>query len=133
MMHATKRVNGTILWANMHMLFWLSLVPFVTAWLGENGGAWPTALYGAVLLMAGIAYAILERTIVASEGRDSVMARAVGRDAKAQISVAVYVVAIALAFAHESGCLASSTPPSRWRGSSRIDASRRCSGSEACI
>ena len=101
MMHATRRVTGTILWANMHLLFWLSLVPFVTAWLGENGGSWPTALYGVVMLMASVAYTILERTIVASEGNDSVMARAVGRDVKSQVSLAAYVVAVGLAFAHE--------------------------------
>ena len=101
MMHATRRVTGTILWANMHLLFWLSLVPFVTAWLGENGGPWPTALYGFIMLMAGVAYSILEWTIVASEGNDSVMARAVGSDVKAQVSLAAYVVAIGLAFAHE--------------------------------
>ena len=79
----------------------LSLVPFVTAWLGENGGPWPTALYGFIMLMAGVAYSILEWTIVASEGNDSVMARAVGSDVKAQVSLAAYVVAIGLAFAHE--------------------------------
>jgi uncharacterized membrane protein len=101
MLQVTTRVNGAVLWANLHLLFWLSLIPFVTGWLGENGGPWPTALYGTVLLMAGVAYVILEWTIVAYQGRDSVLATAVGRDRKALLSLALYALAIALAFVHE--------------------------------
>ena len=100
LLHATRRVDGTVLWANLHLLFWMSLIPFVTAWLGENGGRWPTALYGAVLMMAGVAYVVLEWTIVASQGGDSLLATAVGRDVKAQLSLAAYALAIALAFVH---------------------------------
>ena len=73
---ATERVSGTILWANMHLLFWLSLFPFVTGWLGENhGGEWPTVMYGLVLMMAGVAYFLLERAIIRRHGRDSTLAR----------------------------------------------------------
>ena len=100
--HVTERVNGAILWANLHLLFWMSLIPFVTGWLGESHGApWPTALYGTVLLMAGIAYVILEWCIVADEGRESALGIAVGRDLKAQASLALYAVAIALAFVRQ--------------------------------
>src|SRR2546426_10261191 len=102
LLQATEGVNGNILWANLHLLFWLSLFPAVTAWLGETGGTWPTALYGAVLLMAGIAYHVLERTIVVHHGADSTLARAVGmRDAKVNLSVALYAIAIPLAFVHD--------------------------------
>jgi TMEM175 potassium channel family protein len=96
---ATEQVTGGILWANLHLLFWLSLFPFTTAWMGENGlAAMPAAVYGFVLLMAAIAYYILERTIIANEGRDSLLAKAVGRDWKAKLSLVLYVVAIPLAF-----------------------------------
>jgi uncharacterized membrane protein len=99
MLHATRRVTGGILWANLHLLFWLSLFPFVTAWMSENHFApVPTALYGGVLLLAAIAYFILERTIIASQGPDSVLARAVGRDLKGKLSPVAYVVGILLAF-----------------------------------
>ena len=98
LLQTVERVTGGMLWANLHFLFWLSLVPFVTAWLGENGGAWPTALYGIVMLLAGAAYWILERTIVACHGRDSTLASAVGRDMKAGVSIALYAAAVALAF-----------------------------------
>jgi uncharacterized membrane protein len=101
LLHATRRVNGAVLWANLHLLFWLSLIPFVTRWLGENGGRWPTALYGTVLFMAGVAYMILEWVIVAFEGNESSVATAVGRDRKAQLSLGLYAAAIALAFVHE--------------------------------
>ena len=102
LLHAAERVNGKILWANMHLLFWLSLFPFVTGWLGENRGAvWPTVLYGAVLLMAGLAYFVLERVIVQQHDSHSTVARAIGRDAKGWASVALYAAAIALAFAAE--------------------------------
>jgi len=96
---ATEQVSGGILWANLHLLFWLSLFPFTTAWMGENGlAAIPAAVYGFVLLMAAIAYYVLERAIIANEGRDSVLARAVGGDRKGKISLVLYFAAIPLAF-----------------------------------
>jgi uncharacterized membrane protein len=96
---ATEQVSGGILWANLHLLFWLSLFPFTTGWLGENGlASTPSAVYGFVLLMAGVAYYILERAIIAKQGRDSLLAQAVGTDWKAKLSVAFYFVAIPLAF-----------------------------------
>ena len=99
MLHAVKRVSGGVLWANLHLLFWLSLFPFVTGWMGENRFApMPTALYGGVLLMAAIAYWILTLTIINEEGRDSLLARAVGRDLKGKLSIVAYAVAIAFCF-----------------------------------
>src|ERR1700730_3626928 len=99
MLHATLRVNGSILWANLHLLFWLSLVPFVTGWMGENGFApAPTAVYGAVLLLAAIAYWILQRAIIAGQGDSSLLAKAVGRDLKGNISPVLYLIAIPSAF-----------------------------------
>jgi uncharacterized membrane protein len=96
---ATEQVSGGILWANLHLLFWLSLFPFTTAWMGENHLATiPTAIYGFVLLMAAIAYYILQRTIIAKEGRESLLAQAVGRDWKGKLSPLLYLVAIPLAF-----------------------------------
>ena len=96
---ATEQVSGGILWANLHLLFWLSLFPFTTGWIGENGlAAIPTAVYGFVLLMAAIAYLILERAIVAKEGRDSFVARAIGPDWKGRLSAVLYLAAIPLAF-----------------------------------
>ncbi|MGH9938336.1 MAG: TMEM175 family protein [Blastocatellia bacterium] len=96
MLHSVQHVSGAILWANLHLLFWLSLVPFVTAWMGENHfAAAPTALYGLVLLLAAIAYWILQRTIIARQGRDSVLAAAVGKDVKGKLSPALYIIAIA--------------------------------------
>src|ERR1044071_527176 len=96
---ATEQVSGGILWANLHLLFWLSLFPFTTGWMGENGlAAIPTAVYGFVLLMAAIAYVVLERAIIAKEGRDSLLAEAVGRDWKGKLSLVLYVAAIPLAF-----------------------------------
>ena len=101
MLHATHRVSGSILWANLHLLFWLSLVPFVTGWMGENHfAAVPSALYGVVLLMAAIAYFILQRAIMAAHGRDSVLAAAVGNDLKGKISPVIYVVAILSTMIH---------------------------------
>lgn len=95
----TEQVSGGILWANLHLLFWLSLLPFSTAWMGENQLApIPTAIYGFVLLMAGLAYYILERAIIAKEGRQSFVAQAVGKEWKAKISLALYLAAIPLAF-----------------------------------
>jgi uncharacterized membrane protein len=99
MLHLVQHVRGGILWANLHLLFWLSLVPFVTGWMGENHfAAVPTALYGAVLLMAAIAYWMLQQCIVATQGPDSTLARAVGRDLKGKISPLLYLIAIPGAF-----------------------------------
>jgi len=99
LLHATRRVGGGTLWVNLHLLFWLSLFPFVTGWMGENHfAALPSALYGAVLLMAAIAYWILVRAIIAGEGRDSLVARAIGKDTKGLLSILLYAVAIPLAF-----------------------------------
>ena len=99
MLYVTGRVTGGILWANMHLLFWLSLVPFVTGWMGENHFAkTPTAVYGVVLLMAGVAYFVLERTIIRSQGDDSRLARAVGAEFKGKASMVLYAAAIPLAY-----------------------------------
>lgn len=96
---AIKVVRGGVLWANMHLLFWLSLIPFVTAWAGENHfAASPVALYGFVLMMAGVAYYILARNLLRYEGHDSLLARALGRDFKGKVSVLLYACAIAIAF-----------------------------------
>ena len=100
MLHVTRRVDGGILWANLHLLFWLSLVPFVTAWMGENQFApVPTAAYGVVLLMAGVGYWILQHTIIASEGPQSLLRQAVGRDWKGNLSPVLYAIAIPSALA----------------------------------
>ena len=102
MLHVTESVRGSVLWANLHLLFWLSLVPFVTGWMGENHfAALPTALYGVVLLMAAIAYWILQRAIIAVQGRGSLLARAVGGDLKGNLSPLLYALAIGLAFYHQ--------------------------------
>ena len=99
MMHVAKRVNGAILWANLYLLFWLSLVPFVTGWMGENHfAAVPTALYGVVLLMAALAYTILLRLMLRLHGSDSLLARAVGNDLKGKLSLVLYVTGIAVSF-----------------------------------
>jgi uncharacterized membrane protein len=95
MMHTVKQVSGDILWANLHLLFWLSLVPFVTGWMGENHfKPMPVALYGVVLLMAAIAYYILQTRIIKNHGSDSILARAVGKDIKGKISPIIYLLAI---------------------------------------
>jgi len=95
---AARHVNGKVLWANLHLLFWLSLLPFATAWMGENSFApWPLAVYGVVLLMAGCSYYILTRSLIHLHGPDSTLATAVGREVKGIISVLVYLVAIPLA------------------------------------
>jgi TMEM175 potassium channel family protein len=102
MLHLTSRINGKILWANLHLLFWLSLVPFTTGWMGENHFAsLPTATYGVVLLLAGVAYMILEKTIIASQGQDSKLAAAVGEDWKGLASAGLYAIAVPLAFVRE--------------------------------
>ncbi len=99
MLALIERVNGPILWANMHLLFWLSLVPFASSWMGENSlSTAPVALYGGVLIMNAIAYTILMLLLVRSEGADSALARAMGRDFKGRVSLAIYAVAIGLAF-----------------------------------
>jgi uncharacterized membrane protein len=102
MLYVTEQVNGAILWANMHLLFWLSLIPFVTGWMGENGFApAPTALYGLVLFMAAVAYWVLQRTIIFHQGRDSLLAKAIGRDIKGKVSPILYLIAIPSAFVHQ--------------------------------
>jgi TMEM175 potassium channel family protein len=99
MLHATDRINGRILWANLHLLFWLSLVPVTTGWMGDSHLApIPTAVYGADLLLAAIAYTILQAAITAHQGAGSRLAAAVGRDIKGKLSLALYVAAIGLAF-----------------------------------
>jgi uncharacterized membrane protein len=99
LLHACDRINGAIMWANMHLLFWLSLIPFVTSWAGEHRDApLPAAAYGIVLLMAGVAYWVMERYMVRENGPQSVLAEAVGRDRKGLLSMIGYVAAIALAF-----------------------------------
>lgn len=98
-MHVVDRVDGRILWANLHLLFWLSLIPFTTAWMGENHvGALPTAAYGFVLFMAAMAYLVLSLSVIRIQGKDSAIAKAVGKDVKGKISALMYVAAIILAF-----------------------------------
>jgi len=99
LLYACEHVNGAILWANMHLLFWLSLIPFATGWMGENHfAALPTALYGVALLMPAIAYYVLQSAIIALHGRHGMLARAVGSDFKGKISPVLYLTAIGLAF-----------------------------------
>jgi uncharacterized membrane protein len=96
---ATRRVTGGVLWANLHLLFWLSLVPFSTRWVGEHStAALPTAIYGIIFLLAAVAYTVLQRALVASGGHHSPLARALGRDLKGKLSLAVYTLGVALAF-----------------------------------
>lgn len=96
---AVRQVNGQVLWANLHLLFWLSLIPFVTSWMGENNfAAGPVALYGVVMLLAGCAYFILARVLITLHGADSSLATALGSDRKGKISVVLYAVAIPLSF-----------------------------------
>jgi len=102
MFFLTDRITGGILWANLHLLFWLSLMPFVTGWMGENHFApLPTALYGGVLLLAGVAYYILERTIIRNQGANSRLEAAIGNDLKGRMSVVLYALAIPLAFVNQ--------------------------------
>jgi len=101
LLHATEKVSGGTLWANMHLLFWLSLVPFVTAWMGEHPrAAAPAAAYGVVLLCSAIAFTILVRVLLRHHGPESRLARAIGSDAKGYLSLALYLAAIPLAFVH---------------------------------
>ncbi len=99
MLYVTERITGGVLWANMHLLFWLSLVPFVTGWMGRNEFApTPTAVYGVVLLLTAVAYFILQSAIIRSQGKDSLLARAIGRDLKGKASPILYAIAIPAAF-----------------------------------
>jgi uncharacterized membrane protein len=98
MLHLTRRVTGGILWANLHLLFWLSLVPFVTAWMGENHNApQPTALYGVVMVLTAISYTILQRTIIARQADGAQLASAIGGDLKGKVSILLYITAIPMA------------------------------------
>ena len=102
MMHAVRHINGTVLWANIHLLFWLSLVPFVTGWMGENHFAkWPVALYGIVLFMAGVAYYFLAHALINLHGKKSTIGAALGKDWKGKISVVIYAIGIAVSFVNE--------------------------------
>lgn len=99
LLQAAQHVNGPILWANLHLLFWLSLVPFVTAWVGESHfEAWPVAVYGAILWLAGFAYYLLTRALIVRHGAQSALAKALGNDLKGKLSVVLYTAAIALSF-----------------------------------
>lgn len=99
MLHIVRHINGSVLWANMHLLFWLSLVPFVTSWMGENHFTrWPVIVYGFVLLMCGFAYSILANSLERAEGPESALRAAIGTDGKGKRSIALYVLSIALAF-----------------------------------
>jgi uncharacterized membrane protein len=101
MLHAAGRINGKVLWANLHLLFWLSLVPVTTGWLGDHPRAsLPAAVYGAVMVLAGAAYQILEQTLIAAQGHDSKLGAAVGRELKGWVSLACYAAAIPLAWVH---------------------------------
>ena len=101
MLHITERINGTVLWANLFLLFWMSLIPFVIRWMDETHfAAMPTAAYGVVLALSAIAYILLERSIIACNGPSSKLARAVGGDLKGKMSLSVYALAIPLAFVH---------------------------------
>ncbi|MBW4441548.1 MAG: DUF1211 domain-containing protein [Plectolyngbya sp. WJT66-NPBG17] len=97
LLQAVRQVNGRILWANLHLLFWLSLIPFVTSWMGENFAPVPVACYGAILLLNAIAYFILTRVLIASHGQDSTLAIAMGRDFKGKVSLLIYAIAISFA------------------------------------
>jgi TMEM175 potassium channel family protein len=102
MLQVVDRINGKILWANLHLLFWLSLIPFVTGWMGKNHFAsLPTAVYGVVLLLSGIAYTILQSAIIAEQGANSRLAAAVGKNVKGKLSMAMYGMAIPSAFVHQ--------------------------------
>ncbi|HMD00862.1 MAG TPA: TMEM175 family protein [Ferruginibacter sp.] len=101
MMHAVSKVTGTVLWTNVHLLFWLSLFPFCTAWMGENKfSLWPVVAYGFVATMAGIAYYMLAHCLADVHGKDSTIAKALGRDIKGKLSVVIYIAGIAFAFIH---------------------------------
>jgi uncharacterized membrane protein len=102
MMHAVRHINGTVLWTNIHLLFWLSLVPFFTGWMGENHFAkWTVALYGSVLFMAGVAYYFLAHALISLHGKKSTIAAALGKDWKGKISVVIYAIGVAVSFINE--------------------------------
>jgi uncharacterized membrane protein len=102
LLHATERINGAAMWANLHLLFWLSLTPFVTGWMGENGfQSVPTAVYGVVLLMSGVAFTILVKTLLPIHSPHSTLAKAIGRDYKGKVSILLYAAAIPLAFVNQ--------------------------------
>jgi uncharacterized membrane protein len=107
LMHTVSQISGKVLWANNHLLFWLSLVPFATTWMGENHfSTWPVAMYGIVLMMAGVAYFILETTLLDRAINNEELANAVGSDVKGKLSIAIYIIAIFLTFIHPYiGCL----------------------------
>ena len=99
LLHATHRVNGTTLWANLHLLFWLSLIPFTTAWMGENHlDSWPVAVYGIVLFLAGFAYFVLTKVLIRLHGLGSMLAESIGSDRKSKMSILIYAAAVPLAF-----------------------------------
>jgi uncharacterized membrane protein len=99
LLHATHRINGRVLWANLHLLFWISLFPFTTAWMGENHfAAWPVATYGVVLLLASLAWPLLQRELLKANANDTALIMALGRGRKTQLSSALYATAVALAF-----------------------------------
>jgi uncharacterized membrane protein len=99
LLQASSHVDGRVLWANLHLLFWLSLISFATGWMGENQfAAWPVALYGVILLLAAVAYYILVQALIAAQGRESVLATAIGSDFKGKVSIVIYLAAIPLAF-----------------------------------
>lgn len=99
LMHTVEQLNGKVMWANMHLLFWLSLVPFASGWMGENNFTlWPVVVYGIVLAMAGVAYYILVRSLIHLHGKSSTLAKAIGKDKKGTMSVAICIAGIALAF-----------------------------------
>ncbi|MEP6595969.1 MAG: TMEM175 family protein [Ginsengibacter sp.] len=102
MMHAVRHINGPVLWHNIHLLFWLSLIPFVTGWMGENHFAkWPVALYGIILFMAGMAYFFLAHALINLHGKKSTIAVALGKDWKGKISVVIYAIGIGICFINE--------------------------------
>jgi len=101
LMHAAQHVNGRVMWANVHLLFWLSIIPFVTGWMGENHfSTWPVALYGFVLIMCGVAYTILTFELAKLHGPNSTIAKAIGRDKKGKLSILLYVIGIGVCFLH---------------------------------
>ncbi len=98
LLHAVHRVNGTVLWANLHLLFWLSLVPFTTRWMGEHFETWPVVVYGVSLLMPSVSFGLLVQALIGANGRDSALAKAIGGDVKGYASTAIYMIGIALSF-----------------------------------
>lgn len=99
MMQVVRSINGAVLWANMHLLFWLSIVPFVTGWMGQNNFTqWPIILYGISLIMCAVSYTILQVVLIRHEGKDSLLAKATGSDFKGRVSIVIYAFAIAIAF-----------------------------------